>query len=188
MAVFFATVAAWLTEPLHGAPSAAIALLAVVALFGSGLLDRTDLGRIDWSTLGLIAGGIALGNLLEKSGLVQVAAEAVPWAQVSPFGRLLAFCLASALLSALMSNTATATMLIPLAATIDPAPSTAVLIAIAASLGIPFTISTPPNAMVYGEGGLTQADLLVPGLVLMILGCVLISLTGPHVLSLVGIP
>jgi sodium-dependent dicarboxylate transporter 2/3/5 len=188
MGVFFVTVAAWLSEPLHGAPSAVVALLAVVALFGSGLLDRADLGRIDWSTLGLIAGGIALGTLLEKSGLVKVAAEAIPWAQISPLGRLLALSFASALLSALMSNTAAATMLIPLAASIDPSPSTAVLIAIAASLGIPFVISTPPNAMVYGEGGLTQTDLLVPGLVLMILGCVLISLTGPYVLNLAGIP
>lgn len=65
-----------------------------------------------------------------------------------------------------MSNTAAATMLIPLAAGIDPAPSTAILIAIAASLGIPFAISTPPNAMVYGEGGITFSDLAILGLIL----------------------
>ncbi len=188
MGVFFFTVAAWLSEPLHGAPSAAVALLAVIALFGSGLLDRSDLARIDWSTLGLIAGGIALGKLLEESGLVHVAASSVPWAEVSPLGRLLVLCFVSALLSALMSNTATVTMLIPLAASIDPAPSTAILIALAASLGIPFAISTPPNAMVYGKGGLTQADLFVPGILLMVAGCAFISLTGPYVLSLAGIP
>ena len=102
--------------------------------------------------------------------------------------RLFTLCLASALFSALMSNTASVTMLIPLAAGIDPAPSTAILIAIAASLGIPFSISTPPNAMVYGEGGITFSDLAMPGLVLMLLGCVLVSLTGPFVLNLVGIP
>ena len=48
------------------------------------------------------------------------------------------------------------------------------LIAIAASLGIPFAISTPPNAMVYGEGGVTFSDLAIPGIVLMILGCILV--------------
>ncbi len=68
-------------------------------------------------------------------------------------------CLASALLSALMSNTAAVTMLIPLAAGVAPAPSTAILVAISASLGIPFVISTPPNAMVYGEGGIAFYDL-----------------------------
>lgn len=74
------------------------------------------------------------------------------WTEVPQLGQILALTFASALLSALMSNTATVTMLIPLAANLDPNPSTAVLIAIAASLGAPFVISTPPNAMVYGEG------------------------------------
>lgn len=186
--LFFLTVAAWLTEPLHGVPSAIVALAVTVALFGTGLLGRRDLERIDWSTLILIAGGIGLGRLLEQSGLVRAAADAVPWADLSRPVQLLVLTFASALLSALMSNTATATLLIPLAASLDPAPSTAVLIAIAASLGVPFVISTPPNAMVFGEGGLRQNELVVPGLILMILGCLLISATGPFVLRLMGIP
>ncbi|MFY9620581.1 MAG: DASS family sodium-coupled anion symporter [Pyrinomonadaceae bacterium] len=188
MLVFFLTVAAWLTEPFHGVPSAIVALITTAVLFGSGLLRREDLSRIDWSTLLLIAGGIGLGNLLEQSGVVRAAAASMPWQDVPHVARLFTLCLASALFSALMSNTASVTMLIPLAAGIDPAPSTAILIAIAASLGIPFAISTPPNAMVYGEGGVTFSDLAIPGIVLMILGCVLVSLTGPYVLNLVGIP
>lgn len=185
--LFLLAVAAWLTEPAHGVPAAVVALAVTAFLFGSRLLDREDLGRLDWATLILIAGGISLGALLDRSGAVQAAAAAVPWEAAPPFLRLLALCLASAALSALMSNTATATLLIPLAATLDPNPSTAVLIAIAASLGVPFAISTPPNAMVYGEGGIRQTDLAVPGLVLMILGCVLISATGTAVLALAGI-
>lgn len=188
MIVFFATVAAWLTEPFHGTSSAIVALVATAVLFGSGLLKRDDLGRIDWSTLILIAGGIALGNLLEQSGVIRVAGAAMPWQEVPPVVRLFSLCFATALLSALMSNTAAVTILIPLAASIDPAPSTAVLIALAASLGIPFVISTPPNAMVYGEGGITFLDLAIPGLILMILGCAVVSLTGPFVLNFVGIP
>jgi di/tricarboxylate transporter len=35
-------------------------------------------------------------------------------------------------------------------------------------------ISTPLNAMAYGEGGLTVSDVLVPGLTLMLGGCVLL--------------
>lgn len=188
MALFFLTVFAWLTEPLHGTPSAIVALLTTAALFGSGLLKRDDLARIDWSTLLLIAGGIGLGNLLEQSGVISVANTSMPWQNLPPVVRIFTLCFASALLSALMSNTASVTMLIPLAAGIDPNPSTAILIAVAASLGIPFVISTPPNAMVYGQGGITFCDLAIPGLLLMILGCVLVSLTGPYVLNLVGIP
>jgi sodium-dependent dicarboxylate transporter 2/3/5 len=188
MLVFFATVAAWLTEPIHGTPSAVVALIATAVLFGSGLLRAEDVKRIDWSTLGLIAGGIGLGTLLDQAGLAKFAGAAVPWQEMPQVGRLFMLCLTAALLSALMSNTAAVTMLIPLAAGIDAAPSTAVLIAISASLGIPFAISTPPNAMVYGEGGITFSDLAVPGLILMTLGCVLVSLTGPFVLNLIGIP
>ncbi len=188
MVVFFLTVAAWLSEPLHGIPAATVALITTAVLFGSRLLKYEDLARIDWSTLLLIAGGIALGNLLEQSGVIRVGTLLLPWQQLPHVARLFLLCFASALFSALMSNTASVTMLIPLAASIDPAPSTAILIAISASLGIPFVISTPPNAMVHGEGGITFSDLAVPGLILMMLGCVVISLTGSRVLNLLGIP
>ena len=91
------------------------------------------------------------------------------------------------MLSAVMSNTGTAALLIPLAMTVVPAPSTAVLIAIATSFGMPFTISTPPNAMAYGEGGLKQTDLLFVGLPIMIVGCIVVTLTGSTVLGFFGV-
>jgi di/tricarboxylate transporter len=82
-----------------------------------------------------------------------------------------------------MSNTATVTMLIPLAVSFIPNPIIAVLIAIAASLGIPFIISTPINAMVHSEGGITAKDFSVIGFPLMTLGCLLLALTGFYLLS-----
>ncbi len=185
--IFFAAVAGWLTEPLHGIPSSVVALAAATLLFGSRLLTREDLSRIDWPTLLLIAGGISLGHLLERSGLISLVAGGIDWSAFSPTARLFSLVLVCALLSAVMSNTATATFFIPLAMGIDPSPSTAVIMAIGASFGMPFTISTPANAMIYGEGGLRLIDLLWPGLVLMLFGCVLISLTGPQVLALVGL-
>ena len=188
MAIFFLCVALWLTEPLHHIRSELVAVAAVAALFGTGLLDRRDLARIDWSTLLLIAGGIMLGRLLEQSGLLRAAASAVDWTAMPEHVRMFLFVFAAALLSALMSNTATATMLIPLGMTLQPAPSTAVLVAIGCSFGVPFVISTPPNAMVIGEGGVRSSDLLWPGLPLMIGGALLVSATGPLVLRLVGIP
>jgi sodium-dependent dicarboxylate transporter 2/3/5 len=141
---------------------------------------------MDWATLVLIAGGIALGALLEASGLVAAAAERLPFDGTGPVLRLLILCLISASLSALMSNTATATFVIPLALSVDPSPSTAIVIAVACSLGVPFVISTPPNAMAVGRG-LPSRDLLLPGLVLMIGGCVAIALTGPWVLRVMGV-
>ncbi|HEX5871753.1 MAG TPA: SLC13 family permease, partial [Longimicrobium sp.] len=186
-AVFGATVVLWLTEAVHGVPAWQIALGAAAALLVLGLLRPGDLLRIDWGTLVLIAGGIALGALLDRSGLMRQVTEQLPLAAAPPVPRILGLCLLSALLSALMSNTGTATLLVPLALAVSGAPSAAVLVAVAASLGVPFVTSTPPNAMAYGAG-LRAKDLLVPGLIIMIIGCVVVALTGPWVLRLVGIP
>lgn len=172
----------WLAEPLTGIPAPAVALAAAAALFLTSLLKKDDLGQIDWPTLLLIAGGITLGRLLESSGIVSGIASAINYAGLSETGALLAFCLLSALLAALMSNTASVILLIPIAAAIVPMDSTPILIAIAASFGMPFIISTPPNAMAYGEGGPRAEDFFWPGLAIMIAGCLLIATTGPAVL------
>ena len=186
--IFAGTILLWLTEPLHGIPAAVIALGSAALIFLAGVLTKKDLTRIDWSTLLLIAGGITLGRLLEQSALIKTASANVPFADFHPMFGLFLLCLTSAMLAALMSNTATTVLLIPLAMTLVPAPSTAILIAVSASFGIPFVISTPPNAMVFGQGGVKFGDLFWPGIALMVAGCFLVSLTGQAVLNFVGIP
>ena len=101
---------------------------------------------------------------------------------------ILSFVAGCALLSAVASNTAAAAMLVQIALGVVPTPSFAVLVALAASMGVPFVISTPPNAIVYGQGGLRGKDLAVPGIVLMVAGCLLLAFTGPTVLRWVGVP
>ncbi len=181
--IFALTIFAWLTEPIHGVSSAIVALLSAAILFGSGLLTREDLNAIDWATIALIAGGISLGNLLEQADLIDFWANKISWAGMPLAIQIFIVCFASAFLSAVMSNTATATMLVPFALTFIPNPSIAVLVAVSASLGIPFVISTPINAMVHSEGGLTARDFFIVGFPLMILGCLFLALTGFYTLS-----
>jgi sodium-dependent dicarboxylate transporter 2/3/5 len=185
--LFFVAVAAWLSEPLHGVSAPLVALAVTAVLFGTGVLERDDLGRLDWSTLGLIAGGLCLGRLIEEAGLLSSVAD-VPWNDYPHVARLGGLVLASALMSAVMSNTATVALLVPLGLAVDPSPSTAIAIAIGASFGMPFTISTPPNAMVYGTGDVPSHDLLWIGVPLMIVGCTVVTLTGPLVLHIFGVP
>jgi sodium-dependent dicarboxylate transporter 2/3/5 len=180
--IFSAMVLAWLGEPLHGVPVPVIAALGAAVLFGSGLLTAGDLARIDWSTLLLIAGGLGLGRLLQESGSIDAAARLVDWSSFPASLRVAMLVGAAASMSAVMSNTATATMLIPLAYALDPSPATPVLVALGCSLGMPFAISTPPNALVYGEG-VKAGDLLLPGLFFMISGCALVALAGPLILG-----
>lgn len=188
MFVMLTCVALWLSEPFHRVPAAAVSIGTAAALFLSGTLAKEDLRRIDWSTLLLIAGGITLGRLLETSGAIHSVATAIALAQMHSMLVIFALCLLSALLSALMSNTASVAMLIPLAGAMMPEPSIAVLVAISASFGMMFVISTPQNAMAHGEGGLPSSDLFYPGLVILIVGCLLVTLTGRLVLNLAGIP
>lgn len=183
-----ATVFLWLSEPLHGISSATVSLAASAALFLSGVLGKGDLFRIDWSTLILISGGITLGRLLEASNIVRTSAAGLPFSDFDPAFGLFLICFVTAMLSALMSNTAAVIMIIPLAMSLIPSPSTAILVAISASFGLPFLISTPPNAMAFGEGGVEFKDLFWPGIVLMLFGCLVVSTTGPYIMNLAGIP
>jgi sodium-dependent dicarboxylate transporter 2/3/5 len=159
----------------------------MLMLFATGLLKQRDLGDLDWSTLGLIAGGLALGRLLESTGLLATLSYSLDLSGAPRWIWLGSLVFASALLAALMSNTATAALLVPLGLLLDPSPATAVVIAVATSFGMPCPISTPPNAMVYGTGHVTVRDLLQIGLPLMIIGCLLVTLSGIWFLGLLGI-
>lgn len=179
--IFSSMVLAWLSEPLHGLNVSLVAVGGTVILFGSGLLSPKDLQRIDWGTLILIAGGLGLGRLLQESGAIMAMTSAIDWSSIPGGMRIAILIFLGAMMSAVMSNTATATMIIPLAYAIDPSPSTPILVALGTSLGMPFMISTPPNALVYGEGGIRMRDLLWPGLIIMLVGCLLLSLIEPLV-------
>jgi sodium-dependent dicarboxylate transporter 2/3/5 len=90
-------------------------------------------------------------------------------------------CLAVTFLTEVTSNTATATLLLPiLAATaigtdIDPRlimiPAT-----ISASFAFMLPVATPPNAIVFGCGVLTIKDMMRQGLVLNLIGVVVVTL------------
>jgi len=188
LVILSTTVLLWLTEPFHKIPSAVIAICSAGVVFLTGLLKKKDLLRIDWPTLLLIAGGITLGRLFEHSGIIRSLAQDIPFAQLDPRMSLFILCIASALLASLMSNTATAVLLIPLASALIPNPSTAILVAVSASFGIPFMISTPQNAMAFGEGGVKFGDMFWPGILLMVVGCIIVSLSGPAILNFAGIP
>lgn len=182
-----ACIVGWVGEPLHGIPAAAVALLTCAVLFGSGLLGRQDLGQLDWSTLLLIAGGITLGRVLDKTGLAATVLATLDLGALPAAGRLAVYAGLAALLSALMSNTGAVAMLLPMAALTDPGPVTAVVVALASSFGMPLPISTPANALMAGEGSVRTRDFLVVGLPVLVGGVAVVVLTGPAVLAWWGV-
>jgi sodium-dependent dicarboxylate transporter 2/3/5 len=115
--------------------------------------------RIDWGTLLLFGGGLALGSAMFKTGLAAALGHALTSATGarSTAALTFVFAISGVVLTEVTSNTATATMLTPLAiaaaqaAGVSPLPP-AIGCALACSVAFMLPVSTPPNAIVYGSG------------------------------------
>jgi sodium-dependent dicarboxylate transporter 2/3/5 len=180
-------IALWMTEPWHGITAPTVAMGMAAALFLTRVLRPPDLASIDWSTLLLIAGGLMVGRLCEQTGVVGALSDRL--ASIEPHHWIMPwlFVFLSASFASVMSNTGTAALLIPLAMPFDPRPPTlAIMVALGASLGMPFTISSPPNALAAGRG-LRSWLLLAFGGGVMLLGCALIAISGRFALGRFGI-
>ncbi len=79
---------------------------------------------------------------------------------------------ATAALSNVMSNTAAANVVIPMALALAPGNEALVVVpvALAASSAMCLPVSTPPNAIVFATGELAAKDFLVGGMVVGVLG------------------
>lgn len=169
---FAATVLLWLSNPLHGIPTTVVSFLPTCVLTATGVLGRTDIREIPWDVLLLIAGGLSLGVVIQDTGLADWITGRLPLAGLGAFALGLALAVLTVVLSNLMSNTATANIIIPIALTLASgnAVELVVPIALSASLAMCLPVSTPPNAIVYSAGKLTAAELFAAGLVVAIVG------------------
>lgn len=165
LAVLLVTVALWMSESVVGIPSSVVSFLPIVVLAVSGVITANDMRELPWDVLILLAGGLSLGVGVKETGLAAWIAGLVP-GTLTPVLIAVVFCVIGVVLSNLMSNTAAAALLVPLAASlVDDASEPMVIVSIAigcsAAMGLP--ISTPPNAIAYGTGRLTARDFLLPG-------------------------
>lgn len=169
---FVVTVGLWMTSPLHGLPTTLVALVPITALTTAGILTNEDIRSLPWDILLLIAGGLSLGVAMDKTGLAAWAVGQLPIDGLSPLALAIGFGYATIVMSNLMSNTATANLVLPIAIAVLGAMKAtggdarlAVPVALAASAAMCLPISTPPNAIVYGGGHLKVTDLLSGGVV-----------------------
>jgi len=93
---------------------------------------------------------------------------------------VLAAALMGVLVSEVTSNTASASLVIPVvlalsqAAGADPV-KPALAATIGCSFGFMLPVSTPPNALVYGTGRLTIREMIVNGVLLDAVGVLLVA-------------
>jgi len=173
-------------------PEAGVALLCASLLFVAPLSWRSrrfvlsweDGRRVNWGVLMLFGGGLSLGTLAEATGIARWAGEGVVGAGLatSPEGFLLVCTLAAVVVSEFASNTASATLLVPVViaaakqAGFDPV-APALATGLAATCGFVFPVSTPPNAIVFGTGRVPLTRMIRAG-ALLDLACVLVVWAG----------
>ncbi|MEM8945099.1 MAG: DASS family sodium-coupled anion symporter [Planctomycetota bacterium] len=167
---FTLTILMWLTSPWHGIPTTVVSFIPICLLTATRTLDAEDLKTISWDVLLLIAGGLTLGVAISDTGLATWIVAQLPLQGLPP--TTVALCLAylAVVLSNLMSNTAAANVLLPIALVLLGAEHSRLIIpiALAASAAMCLPISTPPNAIAYGTGHIKTVDLLKAGL---LVGC-----------------
>lgn len=204
--VFAATVALWILPGLLAAvsgpggraeklaaalPEAVVAALGGAALFALPVswrerrftLSWAEAVRIDWGTLLLFGGGLSLGGSMFRTGLAEALGHGlvgVTGARTE-VGLVFLFGVVAICLTEVTSNTATATMVVPLAiataraAGVDPL-GPALAAGIACSMAFMLPVSTPPNAIVYGSGRIRITEMAKAGVLLDLACCVLVPL------------
>jgi sodium-dependent dicarboxylate transporter 2/3/5 len=191
---FAATVLLWLSEPIHGVPATIVGFVPVVVLLATGVMDSDDLRRVNWHVLWLVGGGIALGSGVAASGLDVWLVELVDWSDLPRLALVGGLVLFALVMSTVISNSATANLLIPIgvslaaseAIDLDPALA-AVVIAVACSLAMALPVSTPPNAIAFATGAVATRDLARTGIVLGAIGAVLVAFVAPPVWDTLGL-
>ena len=183
-------------------PEAIAALLAVLLLFLLPLnwkkrqftLTWRQAVQIDWGTLLLFGGGLTLGELMFQTKLAESMGRGLLgiFGTTSVWGLTLAGIYLAILVSETTSNTAAATMVVPIlisisqAAGMNPIPP-AIGATIAASYAFMLPVSTPPNAIVYGSGLVPITKMLRAGTLLNLTGGVVIWVGLRILLPLVGL-
>jgi sodium-dependent dicarboxylate transporter 2/3/5 len=166
-------------------PESVVGVMAAILLFalptnlrrGEFTLHWDDAVKIDWGTILLFGGGLALGAMMFKTGVATALGDAL-MARLGLHSLWALTGLAIAMgivLSETTSNTSAANMLIPViigicqSANISPIPP-ALGACLGASYGFMLPVSTPPNAIVYGAGLVSIPSMIRAGIIFDILG------------------
>ena len=154
---------------------------------------KDGMAGIEWGTLLLFGGGLAMGSLMYSTGLSAWVGEGIRdvlGGHPSEVVFVTLFCVTGLLLSELTSHTAATNLIAPIAIStalslgFNPIP-VAVGLALSTSLGFMMPVSTPPNAIVYSSGFVPITKMIKSGAIIDAIGIFLI--TVPVVLLLVNL-
>ncbi len=172
--------------------TAATAGCAVLMLTGC-LRPREAYNAIDLSLVFILAGSLALGTALDKTGLTTVLADLLAGSSgtTGPFVIMAGFFVLAVVISELMSNSGTVALLAPVTMSvavkmgINPM-SLLAAITFGASASFAMPIGYQTSLMIYGPGGYRFRDFIRMGIPLDIILAVLALLLIPYFWPLKG--
>src|SRR5262252_4809165 len=173
-------------------PNVQAALIACLLMGALGCIDLESAYRsIHWKTLVLIVGMLPFSIALQKTGGVDLAADALMAiiGGAGTYGVLASLFAVTALLGLFISNTATAVLMAPVALAVadelgaSPYPF-AMIVALAASTAFMTPVSSPVNTLVVTPGNYTFGDFVRVGVPFSLLVLVVSVLLVPLLLPL----
>jgi di/tricarboxylate transporter len=168
-------------------PVTTASMLAALAVVLTGCLAMDEAYQsVDWRSIVLIAGMLPMSIALEKVGLVDVVAQGMTdvlgsW---SPLAVLAGLFLLTSVLTQVLSNTATAVLVAPIALAsaqkLGVQPYAFMMsVAIAASMAFASPVASPVNTLVMGAGDYRFGDYAKVGVPLLFIVLIVTVLVLP---------
>jgi sodium-dependent dicarboxylate transporter 2/3/5 len=166
----------------------ALVLFLIPARNDDTILDWTTARKLPWGILLLFGGGLAIAAGFSNSGLAAWIGQKIEYfSGANLFIILLVVTMMMNFLTEITSNMATASILLPILATIATAlgfhPYTLMISAcLAASCAFMLPVGTPPNAIVFSSGYIRIQDMVRAGFWLNIISIFVITLAMRYLL------
>jgi sodium-dependent dicarboxylate transporter 2/3/5 len=160
----------------------ALLLFVIPARKEASLLSWEDTEKVPWGVALLMGGGFAIARGFAETGLAEWVSQSFTFLVAMPvFLLILATVVITKIFTEITSNTATATILMPIAASIAVTLGISpfgimAAVAISSSLAFMMPVATPPNAIVFGSGYVTIPQMARAGLWLNLVTVVIVSL------------
>ncbi|XP_051891423.1 Na(+)/citrate cotransporter-like [Pristis pectinata] len=138
--------------------------------------------KVPWNVVLLLGGGFALARGCEESGLSRwLGNQLLPLQNIPPWSIAAVLCLLIAICTECTSNVATATLFLPILASMASLiRMNPLYVMIPGTLSTSFAfmlpVATPPNAIVFSYGQLRVSDMVKAGIALNLIGVASVTL------------
>jgi len=168
-------------------PLTSTSMLAALLMILTGCLTIDEgYGFIDWKSIVLVAGMLPMSTALENVGLVNLAAETLTntLGALGPIWVLGGLFMATSIFTQVLSNTATAVLIAPLALAaahnLGLQPQAFMMaVGLAASMAFASPVASPVNTLVMGAGNYRFSDYIKVGTPLLLIGLIISMLVLP---------